>query len=276
MTYARPKDLSEALALLADAPGQIVAGGTDVYPASKRGVAPAYYLDVTRLDGFKDLTHGDEGTWIGAAVTWRDLIRAKLPAAFDGLKAAAREVGSVQIQNAGTLVGNICNASPAADGVPALLTLDASVEIASASRGRRVVGLSEFVTGVRQTALAPDELVVGLRIPAQHRQAVSAFEKLGSRTYLVISISMTAVKLVLDDDGRVVDAALAVGACSAVAQRLPALEQALIGKRPEAVVILAEHLAPLDPIDDVRGSKAYRLEAVGAQCARLLQKVARA
>ncbi|WP_300064033.1 FAD binding domain-containing protein [uncultured Roseobacter sp.] len=271
MSYFAPDSLTDALSHLAGEPGQIVAGGTDVYPARGRRPAADRYLDVTRIAGFAEVSHGQEGTRFGAAVTWSDVVRADLPPVFDGLKAAAKEVGSIQIQNAGTLAGNICNASPAADGVPALMTLDAQVEIASAARGVRRVPLEAFLTGVRRTALEADELVTAIWIPAQPDGMRGAFEKLGARRYLVISICMTAAAVAVDAQGRIFDARIAVGACSAVAQRLRQLEQDVIGLSPDAVTVTETHLAPLFPIDDVRGAASYRLDAVGAQIVRAIR-----
>lgn len=276
MSYHCPTDLSAALQIAAKQGGQIVAGGTDVYPASKPGITAQHYLDVTRIAGLSEISHGPDGTRIGAAATWTDILRADLPPAFDGLKLSAREVGSVQIQNAGTIAGNLCNASPAADGVPPLLTLNASVELASQARGQRVLPLDAFITGARQTVLAPDELVTAILIPAQPAGAGSAFEKLGSRRYLVISITMTAAVIVCDLDGRIAQARVAVGACAPVAVRLGALERAVIGQRPGDVVIAPQHLEGLAPIDDVRGSGTFRLDVVGEQCARAIKKAARA
>jgi CO/xanthine dehydrogenase FAD-binding subunit len=270
MTYYTPTALSDALDILSKANGQIVAGGTDVYPSSKKGQTPDYFLDITRIKDLKALRQSEDGTYFGAAVTWSDIIAARLPAAFDALKAASREIGSVQIQNAGTLVGNICNASPAADGVPALLALDATVQIESATRPPRRVSLADFITGIRTKALAADEMVSGIHIPPHDKAMRSAFEKLGSRRYLVISICMTAANITVGADGRIVDARVAVGACSTVAQRLTALEQALIGARPETVQITAVHLDALAPIDDVRGTSDYRLDVVKEQIRRAI------
>ena len=125
------------------------------------------------------------------------MIRADLPPLFDALKAAAREVGGVQIQNAGTVAGNVCNASPAADGMPALLALGAEVELQSAAGSRRLP-LDDFVLGSRRTARRADELVSALHIPARAAGARSVFLKLGGRRYLVISITMVAVLIELD------------------------------------------------------------------------------
>ena len=156
MTYLIPTNLEGALISLAKQRDRIVAGGTDVYPAMRQGNTPRSLLDVTRIKELMNITVMDTGVRIGAAVTWSKIVKAKLPAAFDGLKHAAKEVGSIQIQNAGTIAGNLCNASPAADGVPPLLTLDARVELASAERGARILPLQEFILGVRKTAVAFD------------------------------------------------------------------------------------------------------------------------
>ena len=272
MSYHRPETLKSALELLAQPDGLVVAGGTDVYPSVQRAQRPSYYLDVTAIDGLSEIEHSDHGTRIGASVTWGEIVRADLPAAFDGLRAAAREVGSVQIQNAGTMAGNICNASPAADGVPPLLTLDAKVELRSAARGLREVLLSDFIQGVRKTDLLADELVTAILIPPVPTDACSAFEKLGSRRYLVISITMTSAIVSCDAIGKITEARIAVGACSPVAQRLHRLEAEMVGLSADEITVTADHLADLSPIDDVRGSGPYRLDVVADQCRRALRR----
>ncbi len=179
-------------------------------------------------------------------------------------------MGSLQIQNRGTIAGNLCNASPAADGVPPLLALDASVEITSAS-GIRVLPLSSFITGYRSTALRAGELVSAIIVPKPAASARSAFVKLGARKYLVISILMAAAVIEQDAEGRISKAAVAVGAASPVAQRLPALERALVGLVPEqslATHVRKEHLAPLSPIDDVRATGTIGLKQHSASLAR--------
>jgi CO/xanthine dehydrogenase FAD-binding subunit len=179
------------------------------------------------------------------------------------LKLAAREVGGVQIQNVGTLCGNLCNASPAADGTPNLVALDALVELSSARATRRLP-VAEFVTGNRATVRRSDEMVTALIVPKPEGETRSTFLKLGARKYLVISIVMVAVVMEIADGRTVAKARIAVGSCSAVAQRLPALEAALAGRRLDTSLAdraRAEHLASLSPIDDVRGTAAYRREA---------------
>jgi CO/xanthine dehydrogenase FAD-binding subunit len=266
--------LQAALNLFAQQQHKIVAGGTDVYPAMRQGHTPKSLLDVTRIKELTAITVTDKGIRIGAAVTWTEIVKAKLPAAFDGLKQAAKEVGSLQIQNAGTIAGNLCNASPAADGVPPLLTLDAQVELVSAVRGGRFLPLQDFILGVRKTALALDEIVTAIHIPTPPDGAGSAFEKLGSRKFLVISIAMTAALIKCDAHGLISQARVAVGACSPVALRLTQLEADLIGVNPSEVEISPAHLSQLSPIDDVRGSGGYRLDIVQEQCRRAIQKAA--
>jgi CO/xanthine dehydrogenase FAD-binding subunit len=147
--YVRAHSLEEALEHLARGPARILAGGTDVYPALVDRPLREPILDLTGVAALRGISRQADGFRIGALTTWSDVIRADLPAWFDGLKLAAREVGGVQIQNAGTVAGNICNASPAADGTVALLALDADVEVQGV-RGIRRMGLADFVLGPRR------------------------------------------------------------------------------------------------------------------------------
>ncbi|MEH6738971.1 MAG: xanthine dehydrogenase family protein subunit M [Sulfitobacter sp.] len=272
--YYNPNNLDVALEIAAQGNGKIVAGGTDVYPSAKPGVQHDCYLDVTRIPDLAGVSRNGDSIRFGAATTWTEIANADLPPAFDALKQAALSVGSIQIQNAGTIAGNLCNASPAADGVPPLLALDAKVELTSTARGVRVLPLKEFILGVRKTALEDDELVTAVIIPPLPKGATSAFEKLGSRRYLVISISMVATVLTLDPEGRISDVRIAVGSCSPVALRLSQLEQDLIGMHPNEVTVTEQHLSALSPLTDVRGSGAYRLDVVATQCERAIRRAA--
>ncbi len=274
--YAQPTSLDEAVSLLAGGGWTVLAGGTDVYPALGEDPVTQPLLDVSRIEALRGIHLTPDGAIrIGALATWTDIVRADLPPAFDALKQAAREVGSVQIQNRATLAGNLCNASPAADGMPPLLVLDAQVEL-NRTNGKRVVPLKDFIQGNRQTVRADTELVTAIHIPASALDGQSAFFKLGSRRYLVISIAMIAARLAVDENGLVTDAAVAVGACSAVAQRLPKLEAALKGQPAEAAARIAtpEHLDVLSPIDDVRAPAAYRLDAALEGVRRVLAAAA--
>jgi CO/xanthine dehydrogenase FAD-binding subunit len=175
----------------------------------------------------------------------------------------------VQIQNQGTIAGNLCNASPAADGVPPLMVLDAVVEVASVA-GTRQVPLADFITGVRRVDLRPDEMVTAIHVPDLPESARSHFLKLGSRTYLVISIVMVAV-LVRVDAGRIAEARIAVGSCAPVARRLPGLERALTGIEVAALEAVEFDMAGLSPISDVRGSAGYRHDSAAELCRRALR-----
>jgi len=261
--YLLANSVDEALAALDAGPRCILAGGTDFYPALGNRPIGEDILDVSALGDLRGVEESD-GYWrFGALTTWTDVIAAALPPAFDGLKLAAREVGSVQIQNAGTIAGNLCNASPAADGVPPLLTLEAEVELRCAGK-TRLVPLETFITGVRETARRDDELVTAVLVPGYAAEGRGGFLKLGARTYLVISIVMAAARIELDEENRIACARLAVGACSPVAARLRPLEAALVGETagPGLIdIVSADFLSSLSPIDDVRGSADYRLEA---------------
>lgn len=267
--YMRPSDLGSALGWLAANRGLILAGGTDIYPARPaRGLAGAV-LDLTALAELCGIQTTRAGIRIGACTRWAAIAAAPMPPALAALQQAAVEVGGRQIQNAGTLGGNLCNASPAADGVPPLLAVQARVELAS-DHGIRVMDLADFITGPRQTALRTAEVMTAVHIPHSALTGQSRFMKLGARKYLVISIASVAVRL-LEREGRVADAAVAVGACSAVPRRLPQLEAALIGVPWGAAAgqidagTVAQALAPLD---DIRASATYR----GAAAAELLRR----
>ena len=248
---------------LSQTPVAVLAGGTDFYPALLDKPAPERVLDITRIAGLRGIDITENGWRIGAASTWTDVVQASLPPAFDALKAAAREVGSIQIQNTATVAGNLCNASPAADGVPPLLALNASVELCSV-RGRRLLSLYEFILGPRSTALQSDELLVAIHVPSVSNNAQSSFMKLGSRRYLVISIVMACAVVAADDQGNLVDVRASVGSCSAVARRLFELERVLTGQSIHSdlqALITPDLFGALAPIDDVRGSADYRMDA---------------
>jgi CO/xanthine dehydrogenase FAD-binding subunit len=252
--------------------GQILSGGTDFFPSLGERPAPDRIVDISGLNEIRGITSDRACTRIGGLTTWSEVVAAPLPRCFDALKAAAREIGGIQIQNRGTVAGNICNASPAADSVPPLLALNAEVELASVS-GTRRLPLAEFIVGNRRTLKRPDEILVSVIIPREIDDADSVFLKLGARRYLVISIAMVAVVIKKNTDGLVADARVAVGSCSAVAQRLKALEQALIGATARAglgAIASTRHLEQLAPIDDLRATAIYRNDAALTLISRAL------
>ncbi|MFY9561355.1 MAG: xanthine dehydrogenase family protein subunit M [Terriglobales bacterium] len=260
--YLRPKTLDEAVVQMTTPGIQVLSGGTDFYPALGDRVAQEPVMDISGLGELRGVSQDAKYIRIGGLTTWSEIIREPLPCCFDALKSAAREVGGVQIQNRGTVAGNLCNASPAADGVPPLLALDAEIELAS-SKGSRRMPLADFIVGNRKTQRRPDELLTTVWIPRTLEDASSAFLKLGARRYLVISISMVAA-VVLVDAGQVAAARVAVGSCSAVARRLVGLERELIGASVRdglGARVAPEHLAPLSPIDDLRATAEYRRDA---------------
>jgi CO/xanthine dehydrogenase FAD-binding subunit len=271
--YVRPDSLSQAVALLANSSFRPLAGGTDVYPGAGTHLG-GQVLDLTAIAALRGIETG-HGLRIGAATTWTMIAHAALPPACHALQQAALHVGGRQIQNAGTIGGNLCNASPAADGVPPLLALDAEVELVSQA-GTRVLLLADFLLGPRQTALRPDELMTAVLIPEAALSGRSTFLKLGARTHLVISIAMVAVRLA-HDGAHLTSAAIAVGSCSGVAQRLPLVERALLGAplsgltdriRPQDIA------AALSPIDDIRATASYRIKAATELVTRAVQGAA--
>lgn len=273
--YFRPVELSEALALLMTSPLTVIAGGTDYYPARVGRPLDDEVLDITDLKGLRGIVDEGDHVRIGALTTWTDLIEARLPPWFDGYKLAAREVGGVQIQNAGTLCGNLCNASPAADGTPNLLALDAEIVLSSID-GERRLPVAEFVTGNRRTARRPNELMTALLIPKPTPGARSTWLKLGARRYLVISIAMVAAVLEPAPDGTVGRLRIAIGSCSVVARRLLDLERDVAGLPLNdrlADRVTPAHLAALSPIDDVRGTAAYRRDAALVLVRRALRQL---
>jgi CO/xanthine dehydrogenase FAD-binding subunit len=247
--YWRPRALREALEVLATSDCQMIAGGTDIFPARAHAAAwgapsETNLLDITGVEALRGVAREGDSWRIGAATSWALLRDAALPPGFGALREAARQVGGRQVQARATLGGNLCNASPAADGVPPLLVLDAEVELASL-RGTRRLRLAEFILGNRRTARAKDELLVAIHVPDAMAQSPSVFLKLGSRAHLVISIVMVAANAT----GRV-----AVGSCSEVARILDG--QALA------------------PIDDVRATAGYRRIAAAELVARARERLA--
>ena len=284
-SYVRPTSLDVALGSLSERPYRILAGGTDVYPADAAAIGwgrpgidhpdSAPILDISALDTLSGIRRLADRFEIGALVTWTEAIESDLPAWFHCVRLAAREVGGRQIQNRGTLAGNLCNASPAADGVPALLVLNARVRLEHRG-GSREIPLEEFLTGNRRTCLRPDELMTAIVIPAPATGTRTTFLKLGARRYLVISIAMVAACLELKN-GRIHDARLAVGACSEVAQRLTGLatrlQGALAGEAPD--MVRDEDFASLSPLDDVRASAPYRRHGARVLVRRALDSLMR-
>jgi len=264
--FLRPKSITEAVDALEQGNVLVLAGGTDFFPALGNQPFDGTVVDVSSIPELLRITQSDEAISIGAAVTWSAIAKSDLPRCFAGLKQAAAKIGSIQIQNRGTIAGNLCNASPAADGIPPLLVLDGEVVLQS-TQGTRSLPLHEFVIGRRQTQRRANELVTSITVPAGMSQAYSVFKKLGARQYLVISIAMVAVSLLISNSetgASILDARVALGSCGPRALRLRGLEDALCGAAAAVGIshlVHKDHFVEISPIDDVRASASYRRDA---------------
>jgi xanthine dehydrogenase small subunit len=276
--YYRPRSLEEALEILAQRPGEArpVAGGTDVLVRAKDGQQDrASLFDVTAVEELKGIEERDGHLWIGAGATHTEITGSPLVARhLPSLPQACAVIGGPQIRNRGTLGGNLANASPAADTVPPLYTADAVVELVSVS-GHREVPVAEFFTGPRQSVLAPDELIVGVRVPI--RAGVrGCFLRLGQRQAQAISKVSVAVGMTFRD-GRPDWVRVALGAVAPTVVRAPETEKALLGGGYEALRRARDAVrAEVEPIDDLRSTRAYRREMTAVLLERAVRRVAEA
>jgi CO/xanthine dehydrogenase FAD-binding subunit len=262
-----PRDLGEALdALAARDPGlRIVAGGTDVMVEVQAGsFRGSTLLDIWRLRELRGIRREGDVLSIGALETYTDLqrdslVRAHLPSLVE----ASATIGGVQIQNRGTLGGNLANASPAGDALPVLLALDAEVECASRG-GTRRVPVRDFFLGYRKTALGADEILTRILVPVPGGERLW-FRKVGTRAAQAISKVVIAGALRLEE-GRIAAARIAAGSVAPVPIRLPRTERVLSGRRLDpslAEEAAASAAAEVRPIDDVRSTEAYRRAVTG-------------
>src|SRR6478609_8917659 len=272
-----PRDLAEAYASLAAAPARPIAGGTDLMVAltGEIGEPPDGILDLWRLDELRGIALDGDAISLGALTTYTEvrrsaLCREHLPVLVE----AAATIGAAQIQNRGTLGGNVANASPAGDTLPVLLAADASFILGSA-RGERTVPAAEFWPAYRQTALAPDELLLRIRIPLPAGRELR-FRKVGTRR--AQSISKVVVALGWRDGKPAApwtDVRLALGSVAATPIRARSTEAVLDGRSPtpETADRAAETLAAeLAPIDDVRSTAEYRRLAAARVLHRLIRE----
>ena len=273
-----PTSLEDALALLAEADGEPwrpLAGGTDlmVQIAGELGEPPERVLDIWGLDELRGIELEDGFLSVGALTTYTDLRRSPLVEEHRPVLAeAAATIGAAQIQNRGTLGGNVVNASPAGDTLPVLLALDASIVLASAV-GERVVAADDFWPSYRTTARRDDELLVRIRIPlVAGREA--AFRKVGTRRAQAISKVVMALAWRPSDDGAWTGVRLALGSVAATTIRATAAERAMEGRPPTretADAATAALTAELNPIDDVRSTADYRRLVAGRILHRLIR-----
>jgi len=250
-----PRTLDEALALLRDdAPLTPIAGCTDVFVNLHFGTTPARrFVNLWRLDELRGIEVRDGVLRLGALTTYTDCIRsAEVNERLPALVAASREVGGAQIQNRGTLAGNLANGSPAGDSLPVLAAVDAAVVLRSAA-GERRVPVTALYAGYRATVIRPDELIVAVEVPPV--DGTQWFRKVGTRAAQAISkVVMAAV--------RAPRPRIALGSVAATVVRLSRTEDALASGASieDARRVLEEEI---HPIDDVRSTAAYRLRVAG-------------
>lgn len=279
-TYLAPTSVEETLALLAQHGPQarLLAGGTDLMVLLRRQkIAPTCLIDVGRVAGLDKLALEDGQIVIGARVVHRQIETSPLfTGALRALPEACATVGSVQIRNVATLAGNLCNASPAADTPPVLLSFGATVRIAGPA-GVREVPLEQFFKGYRQTALLPGELLTEICLPAPPPRTGSRFEKLGRRKAMEISIACVAATVTLAPDATVAAVRIGLGSVAPVSLRARQAEAALLGQRltPERLAAAGRAAAAeCAPIDDLRATGEYRRMVVETLVARAVATAA--
>jgi CO/xanthine dehydrogenase FAD-binding subunit len=268
MNYLRARTLEDVLHRLSASPRpSVVCGATDVFADPTLVPGKREWVDISRVDELRFIERRDGMLCIGAATTW-DAVAATewLPAA---LRQAAASIGSRQIRVQGSIGGNLCHASPVADGVPPLLALDACVELAS-SRGVRRLPLAEFLLGRRRTALLADELLVAVSCALPHARERTAFVKCTNRDGTAIADVSAAVRLSTFSDGSIDMLAIAVGGASETPLRMHGLEVVLTGRHhvEAAQVVEQAPLAELAPIDDCRAPAAHRIHLARLALAR--------
>lgn len=275
-TAHSPNTLSEAYAVLTERGSglKIIAGGTDLMVLMNAHQLDAReFLDIWRVDELRGISDEDGAIRIGALTTYTEIIRSELAQRHvPALVAASRTIGAIQIQNRGTLGGNVVNASPAGDSLPVLAAYDAVVEIGS-SRGLRAVPLNDFHTGYRRSVLEPDELVLAVRIPKLEIAERDFFWKVGTRRAQAIS------KTVLAARARVINTvvesiSISVGSVAPTVIRARKTEQLLTGSKLTSELIdqarrtISEEIAP---ITDLRSTEHYRRTVTGNVLAKFLR-----
>ena len=277
MRYERPQTIEAATALLAgtEAKSFVLAGGTDLLVRmQKDDFEAALIVDIKAISGMDTVTETDDSFVIGAAVPSTALSEdAALLAAWPGVVEAANLIGSTQIQGRCTIVGNLCNASPAADSVPALVAAGAVARVAGPS-GTREVPAIEIPTGPGKTSLAKGEIIEAVVLQKPEARAGDAYLRFIPRTEMDIAVVGVGVNLTLDEGGIVTAARVALGAVGPKVILVDAAAKTLIGSKLEdtAIEALAEACSVAStPIDDKRGTVAFRKQVVGVLARRAAQ-----
>jgi CO/xanthine dehydrogenase FAD-binding subunit len=279
MVHAQsPRTLTDAYAALAERPNElkVIAGGTDLMVLiNAHQLRDQEFLDIWAIDELRGITVEGEFIRIGALTTYTHIIRSSLVQQYaPSLTAASRTIGAIQIQNRGTLGGNIVNASPAADSLPVLAAYDAQFELGSA-RGTRMVSVNEFYTGYRKTVLEPDELVLAVRLPKLADSERDFFWKVGTRRAQAISKTVVAARLKANN-GVIESIAIGIGSVAPTVIRARLTEDLLNGSRVTSDRIQeARHSigAEISPITDLRSNEHYRRVVSGNVLAKLLRQL---
>ena len=276
--FYMPQTLKELASIMKEKDGQIVAGGTDVIPGMRRGLFSTECLvDASYIDDLRFIE--DQGTRmvIGALTTHQEIVESPvLQETIPSLVEAASTIGCHQTRHRGTLGGNIANASPAADTIPALLTYDAEVRLIHSS-GERTLPLDDFLEGPGKTGLERGEIIHSISFVRLKEPWGTAFIKLGLRKGMAISVANAAAALVLDGSGKIADARLALGSVAPTVVRSPGAEALLAGQEPVEDVFhkAAEAcLAGIAPISDVRSTEEYRRHSTMVLARRVLATAA--
>jgi len=272
--FFRPDSLGELVKILDETGGQVVAGGTDVIPRMRRNLFSASILvDASNVTELGFIEEKDDQIVIGAMTTHQEIAdSALIQSANPALAAAAASVGCHQTRHRGTLGGNLANASPAADTVPALLAFDAQIWLLRKDGGRSMP-LGEFLVGPGKTKLVPGELIHSVTFSRLSGSWGTAYQKLGKRNGMAISVVGVAAAVVLDPAGVVRDARVALGSVAPTVVRSAGAEKMLIGREasPRAVQDAADAvIADISPISDVRSTAEYRRHAARILTRRVL------
>ncbi|MDA3889203.1 MAG: xanthine dehydrogenase family protein subunit M [Allgaiera sp.] len=272
MRYAIPKTAAEAASLLMEEAARVLAGGTDLLVQMKSGArSPGMIVDIKHLPGLRDISREDGGFRIGAAVSGDEMQEhADLVAAWPGVVEGVNLIGSTQIQGRATMAGNLCNGSPAADGVPAQIAAQAVVRIVGPT-GERACPVAEIPTGPGKIGLGRGEFVASILLPARPERSGDAYLRFIPRTEMDIAVAGAAVNLVLAADGTVDQARVALGAVAPTAMLVEEAGAALVGTKLEqpALDALAKACeAACKPIDDKRGTVEFRTHVAGVLARR--------
>ena len=278
MSFVIATTLDEALAAVA-AGACPIAGGTDLVVGARHGKEPLPddLVAIDRIAQLAEIDSGSGGVRIGALVTHATLMTDPLVASdFTALADAAALVGSPSTRNLGTLGGNVMNASPAMDTGAPLLVLGATAELQSIS-GSRSVPITELWTGPGSTSAAPDELLVGLTLAPRGEGSASAYVRLEYRRAMEIAVVGAAARVALADDGNIAAVAVALAAVAPTIIAVEGLDQAVVGRDPDAAADIVAHLAAEQaaPISDLRASDTYRRHCVGVMARRAVVAAAR-